>query len=86
MTERAGQGGTITIPRLYEYNSAGRISKISMPDKDGQQGVAETYSYDADGRKKKIVLIDPDCLLEIAERCSEWTEQMQPMVRQERRA
>src|SRR5438552_2990614 len=26
------------------------------------------------------------CLLEVAERCSEWTEQTQPTVRQERRA
>ena len=58
--ERVEQGGTITITKLYEYDSAGRIAQIIMPDKDGQQRVAETYSYDADGRKKKIVHIDPE--------------------------
>jgi len=59
-TERAKQGGTITITKLYEYDSAGRISQIIMPDKNGQQRVAETYSYDAEGRKKKIMHIDPE--------------------------
>ena len=57
--ERAEQGGTTTITKLYEYDSAGRILHIIMPDKGGQQRVAETYSYDSDGRKKKIVHIDP---------------------------
>src|SRR5689334_4067593 len=50
----------ITITKLYEYDSSGRISQIIMPNKDGQQRVAETYSYEADGRKKKIVHIDPE--------------------------
>jgi YD repeat-containing protein len=63
-TERAEQGATITVTRLYKYDSAGRISQIIVPDKDGQQRVAETYSYDADGRKKKIVHIDPKLLTE----------------------
>ena len=58
--ERVEQGGTITITKLYEYDSAGRIAQIIMPDKDGQQRVAETYSYEADGRKKKIVHIDAE--------------------------
>src|SRR5262249_35480705 len=60
MTERAEQGGPIKITKLYEYDSAGRLSKIVMPDKNGQDRVAEIYSYDADGRKKKIVHIDPE--------------------------
>src|SRR5215471_19031413 len=57
---RTEQGGTITITRLYEYDPAGRISQMTMPDKDGRRRVAETYSYEADGRKKKIVHVDPE--------------------------
>ena len=57
---RGEQGGTIAITRRYEYDSAGRISHIIMPAKDGKQRVAETYSYEADGRKTKIVHIDPE--------------------------
>src|ERR1700733_14980179 len=56
---RGEQGGTVTITRSYEYDSAGRVSCLTMPDKDGKQRVAETYTYEADGRKKKIVHIDP---------------------------
>lgn len=58
--ERVEQGEMISTTKLYEYDSAGRISQIIMPDKSGQQRVAETYTYDADGRKKKIVHIDPE--------------------------
>jgi hypothetical protein len=59
-TERAEQDGKITITKLFEYDSAGRISRIIVPDKNGQQRVSETYSYDTDGRKKKILYIDPE--------------------------
>jgi YD repeat-containing protein len=58
--ERAEQSGAITITKLYEYDSVGRISQIIVLDRDGRQRVAETYSYDADSRKKKVVHIDPE--------------------------
>jgi hypothetical protein len=57
--ECAGQGETVTITKLCEYDATGRILQITMPDKNRQPRVAETYSYDVDGRKKKIVHIDP---------------------------
>ena len=56
---RVEQGGTVTITRLYEYDSAGRISQLIMPDKYGKQRVAETHSYEAGDRQTKILHVDP---------------------------
>src|SRR5205809_2929853 len=57
---RGEQAGTVTIARICEYDSAGRLFQVIVPDKEGKQRVAETYSYEADGRKTKIVHIDPE--------------------------
>ena len=56
---RIEQGGTITTNEVFEYDSAGRISHIIVPDKGGVQRIAETYSYEGGGRKTKIMHIDP---------------------------
>jgi len=56
---RIEQGGTIRIQQAFEYDSAGRVSRIILHDEDGGQRIAETYSYEPDGRKTKITHIDP---------------------------
>jgi|SRR5947209_371253 len=50
---REERGGTVTRTRLYEYDSAGRISRIVVRDKDGNQQVAETYAYEAVAKRRQ---------------------------------
>jgi hypothetical protein len=59
LTVRFEQGGSAGTVKSYEYDSAARISRVIMFDKEGNERIAETYSYEADGTKKKIVHIDP---------------------------
>jgi hypothetical protein len=56
---RVEQGGTITIRQVLQYDAAGRISQVVVPDKEGGQRIAETYSYETGGTKTKIMYIDP---------------------------
>lgn len=57
---RVEQGGTITIRQVLEYDAAGRISQVIVPDKVGGQRIAEMYSYETGARKTKIMYIDPN--------------------------
>jgi hypothetical protein len=52
--------GEIRPIRIYEYDSAGRISKLIVPDKNGNDRIYETYAYNANGRKTKITHIEDE--------------------------
>jgi YD repeat-containing protein len=56
---RIEQGGTIRIQQAFEYDLAGRVSRIIVHDEDGGQRIAETYSCEPDGRKTKITHLHP---------------------------
>lgn len=57
-TERVDENGRLTSVRCLEYDSARRLSRVIVVDKDGGQFVAETYSYGRDGKMTKVVNID----------------------------
>jgi len=46
--------------RVYEYDTAGRISRVLARDSEGLERVAETYSYDATGLKTHTRYVDSD--------------------------
>ena len=57
--ERVKRTGHVTVARQLEYDSAGRLVRVIVPDKNGEEYVAETYDYDADGRRHKVQTIEP---------------------------
>jgi YD repeat-containing protein len=66
IAERVEQEGKATVARQLEYDSAGRLVRVTVPDKNGTPRVSETYSYSADNKKQKVVhlepkLIEPSC-------------------------
>ena len=49
-----------TESRVYNYDSAGRIDRVTARDASGRERVAETYAYDADGRKTRTRYVESE--------------------------
>src|SRR6185437_174614 len=55
---RFEDGEGVSGLRTFEYDSAGRISRVLARSRDTTERVQETYEYDESGRKTKTIHVD----------------------------
>jgi hypothetical protein len=55
---RNQNGAGLEDLQFYDYDSAGRLVRVTARPKGGDDRVAESYEYDPAGRKKKVLYVD----------------------------